>query len=323
MVTGDGQSRTIRPRPPFRFDLALAYLSRSPLEVLDVVEAGVYRRALELGERPRLLEVRSVTGGERTSLRVSLPDGPATSAELDAAASLVARCFRVNDDMAHLDALAPADPCFGGLVQQVRGLRALIMPSAFEALVWAIIGQQINIAFAYKLKRVLVERLGQRLEHAGRVYHLFPSPERLAELDPEELRRLQFSGQKSRYVIDLSRLIARGELDLEALNRLSPDAARAELMRLRGIGRWTAEYVLIRGLGARDELPAADLGLQLAAGRIYGLDHRPTESELRTLAEPWAGWRAYYAFYLWFTLSQRIESSSSDGVRLAVHARGP
>jgi DNA-3-methyladenine glycosylase II len=320
MNANHGQTRTVWPRSPFRFDLALAYLSRSPLEVVDVVEPGVYRRAVELGGRPRLLEVRCVTRSERSGLRVALPGvATATPTELDAAASLVARCFRVDDDVALLDALAPADPCFGALVQQVRGLRALIMPTAFEALVWAIIGQQINIAFAYKLKRVLVEKLGEHLEHAGRVYHLFPSPERLAELDPEQLRRLQFSGQKSRYIVDLARLVARRDLDLEALHRLPPDVARAELMRLRGIGRWTAEYVLIRGLGVRDELPAADLGLQLAAGRIYGLDHRPTEPELRALAEPWAGWRAYYAFYLWFTLSQKIESPISRGVRLAVH----
>jgi DNA-3-methyladenine glycosylase II len=298
-----GQTRTLLPRPPFRFDLALAYLRRSPSEVLDVVEAGVYRRALMLGGRPRLVEVRAEGEPEQPRLRVALPDGPASPAELEAAAAKVAHCFRVEDDLTPLDALASADRHFGALVQRARGLRALIMPSSFEALVWAIIGQQINIAFAYRLKRVLVEQFGARLEHGGRAYHLFPTPQRLAELEPEQLRPLQFSSQKSRYIVDLARLVATRQLDLEAFGSLPPDGARAALMGLRGVGRWTAEYVLMRGLGARDELPAADIGLQVAAGRVYGLPTRPSESELRALAEPWAGWRSYYAFYLWFSLS--------------------
>ena len=302
-------ARVLHPRAPFRFDLALSYLRRSPLELLDVVEDGAYRRAVRLAGRPRLLEVRSGHDPERPRLEVSLPDGPATHTELDEAALLVARCFRIDEDLRQLEERTTLDPAFGGLVTRLRGLRALLMPSPFESLTWAIIGQQINIAFAYKLKRVLIEQYGEQLTHAGRTYHLFPTPQRLAELEPSELRPLQFSGQKSRYIVDLARLIAGGDLDLGALGSLPADEARAALIELRGVGRWTAEYVLMRGLGLRDELPAADVGLQVAAGRVYGLPKRPNEPELRTLAEPWAGWRTYYAFYLWFTLAPGLETA--------------
>jgi DNA-3-methyladenine glycosylase II len=292
----------LQARPPFRFDLALAYLGRSPLEVLDVTVDGAYQRALHLGGRPRLLEVRADDRAEQPGLQVALLDAPASPAEQAAAAALVRRCFRLDDDLSPLEELSLVDPHFGALVQRLRGLRLLLMPSAFEALVWAIIGQQINVAFAYKLKRVLVEQFGERLEHGGRVYHLFPTVERLASLEPDTLRPLQFSGQKARYIIDLARGIAAGQLDLEALAELPADEARAQLMALRGVGRWTAEYVLMRGLGARDELPAADIGLQEAAWRIYGSERRPTEAELRAVAEPWSGWRSYVAFYLWYSL---------------------
>ena len=304
----DLASRLLLPRPPFRFDLALAYLSRSPTEALDVVDAerGIYRRALHLAGRPRLLEVRAEGQPDRPALRVTLLGAPPVAAELDAAARAVERGFRIDEDVAALDTLALAEPRFGGLVQRLRGLRALLMPSPFEALVWAIIGQQINVAFAYRLKRVLVEAYGERLEQDGRTYHLFPRPERLAALEPEQLRPLQFSRQKARYIVELARQVAAEQLDLDALADLPADEARAALMELRGVGRWTAEYVLMRGLGARDELPAADVGLQVAAHEIYGLERRPNEPELRALAEPWTGWRSYYAFYLWFTLSHRL-----------------
>jgi DNA-3-methyladenine glycosylase II len=106
-------------------------------------------------------------------------------------------------------------------------------------------------------------------------------------------------------------------LDLDGLAGLPADEARQALMALRGVGRWTAEYALMRGLGARDELPAADVGLQIAATRLYGLERRPTEPELRALAEPWTGWRSYYAFYLWFTLNPGWEGR---GISHALHA---
>ena len=305
-------TRIIHPHPPFRFDLALAYLRRSPFEALDVVEDGAYRRAVRIGGRPRLVEVRESHDGEQPMLLVRLPDGPATSAELNAAARLVARCLRVDEDLRPLDAMAAEDRRFGALVERLRGLRALVMPSPFEALVWAIIGQQINVAFAYRLKRALVEQLGERIEQGGRTYFAFPTVERLAALEPEDLRPLQFSGQKARYIVDLARAIASGGLDLEAFGTLPADEARARLVGLRGVGRWTAEYVLMRGLGFRDELPAADIGLQVAAGRLYGLDGRPTEAQLRALGEAWAGWRTYFSFYLWYTLAPGLADSADN-----------
>ena len=115
---------------------------------------------------------------------------------------------RLDQDLAPFEARAPLDPPFGALVGRLRGLRALLLASPFEALVWAIVGQQINIAFAYRLKRALIERFGGRLEHDGRVYCLFPDPERLAALEPDALRPLQFSGQKARYIVDLARQVA-------------------------------------------------------------------------------------------------------------------
>jgi DNA-3-methyladenine glycosylase II len=315
MVANDpaAASRLLLPRPPFRFDLALAYLSRSPTEALDVVDAnqGVYRRALHLAGRPRLLELRAEGDAERPALRVSLVGERPEPRVLDAAEDFVARGFRLAEDVRPLDALAEQDAHFGALVGRLRGLRALVMPSPFEALVWAIIGQQINVAFAYRLKRTLVEAYGERIEHDGRTYYLFPTAERLAGLEPETLRPLQFSRQKARYIVELARQLVDGRLDLDRLALLPVDDARQALMALHGVGRWTAEYALMRGLGARDELPAADVGLQIAAGRLYGLERRPTEMELRALAEPWAGWRSYYAFYLWFTLNHRVAGADA------------
>lgn len=300
---GDPSVRLLRPRPPFRFDLALAYLRRSALEIVEVVEEDVYRRGLVLDGRASLLEVREAPGSIPLApvLEVRLP-GETDPARLDLAATLVARCFRIDDNLAELDVCAGALDGFRDLVAALRGLRALVLPSAFETLVWAIVGQQINVDFAYRLKQRLVETYGERIERAGRTYVLFPRPERLASLSPDELRPLQFSRQKARYITEAACLVADGRLDLHGLRNLSPDEAHERLVALTGVGRWTAEYVRMRGLGERDVLPAADVGLRVAAARVHGLAAAPTETELRALAEPLAGWRCYYAFYLWFSL---------------------
>jgi DNA-3-methyladenine glycosylase II len=295
------EARLRSASPPFRLDLALGYLGRSPLEPLDVVADGVYRRAVLLEAEPALLEV--CDGDEPGELRLRLLAGSVGPEQTEAAAALVRRCFRLEESLDSLLDRASLDPPFGALVERLAGLRALIMPSPFEALIWAILGQQINVRFAYQLKRRLVETYGERLEHGDQNYYLFPRPERLAAADPAELRELQLSRQKSAYILGASQAAADGSLDLEALWQAPLEEARARLLALHGIGRWTAEYVLMRGLGARDELPAADIGLQVAAQRVYGLASRPSEAELRALAEPWTGWRSYYAFYLWYSIA--------------------
>ncbi len=294
---------TLYPRHPFNFRLSIRYLARSPLEPLDVVADGRYRRAVRLEDRPTLLELEAVGPPEQPSLELRLLCSPASTSLLLAAEGLVRRCFRLEEDPSGLDVVAAADPVFGKLLGALRGARAILMPSPFEALIWAILGQQINVGFAYKLKRALVEHYGDRLQHEGRTYHLFPEPDRLARLDPGELRPLQFSRQKSEYVVALSRLAADGAIDWEELRALPTEEAVAELSRLKGVGRWTAEYVCMRGLGHRDVIPAADLGLRAAIGRAYGLGRTATEAEVRALAERWAGWRSHAAFCWWYTIA--------------------
>jgi DNA-3-methyladenine glycosylase II len=222
---------------------------------------------------------------------------------LSLAADAVTRWWRLDQDPAELDAIAARDPILGGLLTRLRGARSPLMPSPFECLVWAILGQQITLAFAYKMKRVLVERYGASLTHEGRTYWLFPEAARLAEADPAELRELQFSRQKSEYLRSLAALVAEERIDWHALALMPSEEAIAALRSLRGVGRWTAEYVLMRGLGHADVIPAADVGLQTAIGRAYGLGRKATEPEVRALAEQWVPRRSHAAFAWWWSLS--------------------
>jgi DNA-3-methyladenine glycosylase II len=260
---------------------------------------------VRLGGQAVLFEVAASGTVDAPSLTVRLlkvGDEEAPSL-LALTAEAVTRWWRLDQDPAELDAIVARDPILGEILARLHGARAPLMPSPFECLVWAILGQQITVAFAYKMKRALVERYGESLEHEGRRYWLFPEAARLAEADPVELRELQFSRQKSDYVRSLAALVAEDRIDWAEIAALPSEDAIKALTALRGIGRWTAEYVLMRGLGHADVIPAADVGLQAAIGRAYGFGRKATEREVRDLAEQWVPRRSHAAFAWWWSLS--------------------
>jgi DNA-3-methyladenine glycosylase II len=295
----------IQPRPPFAFALALAYLRASPSSIVEVIGKDTYRRAIRLGgrqdPRPALLTVRE---GGLAGLQVTVTGPSVVPDDRPVVESLVRRLFRVDDDVVGLDDVALGDPVFAAIARACRGLRPVIIPDLFEAIVWAILGQQVNIAFAAKIKRGLVDRFGERFVADGRDFLLFPRPERLAAVSETELAEIQLSRQKIRYVLGVASDVSEGRLDLDELARLPSEEAQARLESVLGIGRWTAEYVLMRGLGCRDVIPAADGGLRRIIGYSYGLGRSASEAEVRERAEYWVGWRGYAAFYWWFTLQQ-------------------
>jgi DNA-3-methyladenine glycosylase II len=298
-------SLAVRPRAPFAFDLALAYLRSSPSTIVETITDDAYRRPLLLNGRPALLEVRvDSSDGPESTLAVVARGEAIGEADRCAVERLARRAFATDVDLADLNRTTAADPVFAAVVERCRGLRPVLIPDVFETIVWAIIGQQITVQFAGRCKRALVERYGVPFRLDGLEYRLFPPAERLAEARPEDLQALQYSRQKIRYILNLARLVATGELDLDALWDLPAEEAIARLQQITGIGRWTAEYVLLRGLGHRDMIPAADGGLRRIIGRAYGLGRSASEEEVRQRAEAWAGWRGYAAFYWWFTLQQ-------------------
>ena len=298
--------RTVRlsVRAPFAFDLALRYLGGSPSAVVEQVEDGEYCRPVHLGGRWLLLQVREEPG-RVPRLLVTLTGRRVGTADLETASTLVSRVFATAEDVAPFRRAVRRFPRLAVLARRCHGLRPILIGDPFEALIWAVIGQQVNITFAAKLKQALLDRFGGTLVERGRRYPLFPAPERLARLRRADLRPLQFSRQKADYIIGLSQAVIRGTLDLTALTGLPTEEAIARLTAFRGVGRWTAEYVLLRGLGDRDALPAADGGLRRIVGEELGLDRLATEEEVRAIAAPLAGWRGYLAFYWWFTLQER------------------
>lgn len=314
--------------PDFRFEQVAAYLSRSANECLFSVAEGTLTRCIPVTDKLRpIVRIRPATDG-RLNIEMELgpgtpgsaatgirADGPAdsgSSTDPDSELTMAVRSIRqfvsewldLHADLAPFYELASRDPLLRDAAARFRGLRLVGVPDLFEAVAWAIVGQQINLPFAYTLKRRLVETFGSSVtDSEGSRHWLFPTAERIAGLRAADLTALKMTAGKAEYLLRVASLIRDGALTKTQL-LAAGDAPSAERMltAIRGIGPWTAHYVAMRCLRYRDAFPIQDVGLHLAIRHRLGLDRKPTLPEIRQYASAWRGWEAYAVFYLWRTL---------------------
>ena len=206
--------------------------------------------------------------------------------------------------------LLHADPPMAALARQTGPLQRAPTRDYFGRLVRAIVGQQISGLAAAAIYRRLVERavgpeaaLPETPSVAGRPGAPL-QPQLLARLSDDELRACGLSNHKLLALRDLTARALDGRLDLAGLEQLPDAEVRAQLMAVRGVGRWTADMFLMFALGRPDVLPAADLGIQQAVRRLYALPALPAPKEVIALAERgrWHPFATAASFYLWESL---------------------
>ncbi len=286
---------------PFSFSECLGFLSRSAQECLHNIKENVFLKLIEIDGKPVLL--RAWVSGNK--LRIAFPLNQLKESGKIKAAEYLRQLFDLNRDLGPFYRLAGLDPILAKLADQHYGLRIIGIPDLFEALSWAVIGQQINLTFAYTLKKRFVETFGESIIFEGDTYWLHPSFEKISGLDVADLTDLQFTTRKAEYVIGIATLMAKGELTKSDLLTSGLEEAKERLLKIRGVGAWTADYVMMKCLGDPSAFPIADIGLQNALKIQMGLDKKPSASDIRHLSKNWTGWEAYATFYLWRSLSHQ------------------
>ncbi len=324
----------IRPCAPYDFARSMKFGTAPPLNLkpelfaplLDFLVDGEYRRAFWVGDhpgpltdarqgdghahaRPVLLRLRA--GGSVEEPRLAgetWPESldPALQKEVEEAAR---RITDAETDLGGFYAAVARDPHLARLTAAFRGLKVFRSPSLFESLVAAVLEQQVNFNFAAQVKAALVARYGAAIEFDGRAYPVFPRPDRLADVPVEELRELKISGQKASYVRGLAQAAAEGRLHLRDAPGID------DLLVHKGVGPWTASYVMIRVFGARDALPSNDIGLLRAAQRELHMSGKVTPARLERRLKRFAGWRGYVTWYLWHTEWEKPQVESADDRR--------
>lgn len=188
--------------------------------------------------------------------------------------------------------LRDIDPIMALSIERVGECTLTPNPNLFETLVDAIISQQISVkaadAIMGRLRKAAVGESGGLI-----------TPEALLPFEPDALRAVGLSPQKIRYIRDLTERVSTGQLDLTVLSDMEDETVITELVKVKGIGRWTAEMMLIFSLGRPDVLPVDDLGFLEGVREAYGLYTRPTPKELRERGELWRPYRTFATWYMW------------------------
>ncbi len=300
-MAGDGPARRfeLEVAAPFRLDLTVWALRRRAHNAVDAWDGTWYRRTAVLGPKPVQMAVRQVGGARQPRLAVELrADGRVPGSSVAAEAQqLLERSLSLGADLAGFYSLAAGDPRLAPLAHRFVGMRPPRFPSVFEAVVNAIACQQLSLVVGIHLLNRLAVRYGPVLPGLGGTAG-FPTPEVLAQAHPQDLQALGFSQAKARTVVDLARAVAGKDIDLEALENADDEAARAALVGLPGIGRWSAEYTLLRGLGRWHMLPGDDVGARNNLRRRFGLAPDAGYAEVTELSRSWWPYGGLVYFHL-------------------------
>ncbi|QNA90140.1 DNA-3-methyladenine glycosylase 2 [Massilia sp. Dwa41.01b] len=286
---------TLALPPGYRSADVLAFHARDAEGLAERVEGSRLRKAVLLGGVPLLFDLTLEPTRALCRIDADAPLDTHTRARAHAAPDSI---LALRIDPAPFAEATRDDPVFGPLVARSPSLRIVQSASVFEALTWAIIGQQINLPFAISLRRSFIAQAG-RPHSSGLV--CYPEAADVARLDLETLTTRKFSRAKAETLLRVARMVDAGELRLD----LNDDAehAGAALLAIKGIGPWTVNYTLLRGYGYADCSLEGDVAVRGALGRLLGEAGKPDQARTQAWLAAYRPHRTMAAAYLWASLS--------------------
>lgn len=287
--------------PPieFSFHECLVFLNRSTNECLHEIEDNALFKLVKLNKELILLKVTY----KNNKIIIEFPANKPKKITRTLVAKYIWELFDLDRDLSLFYETVKNDKVLSVLINKYYGLRVIGIPDLFEALAWAIMGQQINLTFAFTLKRHFVEKYGEKFIYNNKIYYLFPEIETIAKLDISDLTSMQFTTRKSEYIIGVAQAMMDKTLTKEALLKMDNyEDMQKSLISIRGIGKWTADYAIMKCLKNTSALLIADVGLQNALKNQLQLNQKPTIDMINEMALSWTGWESYATFYLWRSL---------------------
>jgi DNA-3-methyladenine glycosylase II len=286
---------SIQPQAPFDFDLTASIYSRFPVQCVDLYGDGLYERVLRIKNKNYLIRVNSEGSFEKPKILVEVTPDLKDKVLLK---NKIKWLFSLDDNLEGFYQIAKKDKKFFAIIKSFYGLRVPKTPTVFEALIIAITEQQVAMTAALAMRRRLVERFGQSLKIGKKKYFAFPTPVVLAKAKPGEIRKLGLSLKKAEYIIEVAKKVVDEEIDLEAMKNWPMEKILATLTEIRGIGPWTVEYMMCRGMGRYEAMPADDLGLRSGLTQHLGQKERVSAEEARRFLDYFGQFKGYAAFYL-------------------------
>ena len=287
----------LRFRPPYHWKGMLAFLAMRATPGVEAVESGMYRRSISLHGQNGYFEVLLDKKKNALAVRIQFGDPRALFFIIERIRAM----FDLNADWTAIARSLRTDPLLAQRVDRAPGLRVPGCWNGFELATRAILGQQISVKGATALAGQMVKTFGRPFDGLGKISHIFPPPEVLADA---KLARIGMPKARAETIKALARSVCDGQIRFEGIVDL--DAFLTRLCEIPGIGNWTAQYVAMRALGEPDAFPSGDLGLLRHSGLARS-------RELERRAEAWRPWRAYAAMYLWNIPGNAGDSAPPSG----------
>lgn len=282
---------TLKVRSPFRLVLTVWTLRRRQKNRIDRWNGKEYTRVLVIDKSVLLISVQQRSQSE---LSVSVKSTGQIVGKVDSILGLLAKILGTRRDLEGFYDLAGKDRYLSSLVSAFRGMKPPRFPTVFEALVNAIACQQVTLDLGILLLNRLSEKFGK--EFAGQF--AFPQPEDLMNATEEEIKSMGFSYQKARTILTVANIFVTKAIRPDVLEDMSNEEVMNIFTAIKGIGRWSGEYALLRGLGRVDTLPGDDVGAQKNLMNLMNLDKKPLYDEINVLTKPWEPYAGLVYFHL-------------------------
>lgn len=290
---------TVQALAPFNFELTAHIFSSGDGQIRSYAN-GVFHQVLRIDGNLVLVKLASSGTVEKPKLTVELTSSnPLTPQGKRIAEETIRFIFNLNFDLYSFYKDVENDPAMNQISQQLYGLKNPTTPTVFESLVDSIVEQQISIKVAHTLEERIVKKFGETLTVDGNTHFAYPTPQSIAAASISEVQQVGLSMRKAEYIQNAAQLIADGKLDLEGMkHEKDPERIIAELDEIKGIGVWTAELTMLRGMQKLDALPADDLGIRRVISTYYCGGKPINAAEAREIAKVWGRWKGLAAFYL-------------------------
>jgi DNA-3-methyladenine glycosylase II len=244
-----GEKLSIAAKPPFNFELSAQIFAQGDKQI-RIYEKGILRQVIRIEDRLLLASMESVGTIEDPKIRVELRSNrEMTKEDKSKAKETIIALLNLNFDLAEFYEETRNDKLMANLAKKLLGLKSPTTQFVFESLIDSIVEQQISLKVANIFERKIIKKFGDSLQVEGEIYYAYPTPKSLATASQQELRDVGLSERKAEYIRTVASLVTQGKLDLEALkNREKAEDIIEELDAIKGIGVWTAELTMLRGM---------------------------------------------------------------------------
>jgi DNA-3-methyladenine glycosylase II len=288
----------LKPVPPFRLDLTAWAIRRRPHNSIDHFDGETYRRVVVVNEQPALISARQIAPPESPEIEVVATGQGASKNTTRTIEAVVDRILGLSVDLRSFYRLARDDKALGPLVNRLIGMKPVRFPTNFEAFTNAVACQLVSLTAGMHVVNRIAAKHGRFLDADGARLHACAEASHIARAEVEDLRALGLSRPKARYLIGLAQVASVSNPDFRSVESLDDSNAITALSKFAGVGRWTAEYVLLRGFGRFNIFPGDDVGGRNGLRDYLSLRDKLDYDGVRTALKRWHAWGGFIYFHL-------------------------